>query len=163
MTSHDTPSDSDAEPRWLDSDQQDAWLALIKVVGRLPVALDRQLQAEAGLSHFEYLVMAGLSEAPQRSMRMSQLARFTEGQLPRLSQVASRLEQRGWLTRCSDPADGRSTLATLTEAGMAKVVATAPGHVEKVQQLVFDPLTRTQTAQLRDLCRKIGAQFDEPC
>lgn len=158
-----TGNPAEHEPRWLDDEQMQAWLALVKVITRLPIELDRQLQADADISHFEYLVMAGLSEAPERTLRMSQLAQFTEGQLPRLSQVAARLEQRGWLTRRSDPCDGRSTLATLTDDGIAKVVATAPGHVERVQQLVFDPLTRAQTRQLRDACLRINSQFGIHC
>jgi DNA-binding MarR family transcriptional regulator len=94
---------------------------------------------------------------------VSELANFTSGFLPRLSQVASRLEQRGWITRRSDPEDRRSTLATLTEAGMDKVVASAPGHVETVQRLVFDQLTAAQTRQLRDACQRIEAALGWHC
>ncbi len=145
--------------RWLDAEEQEAWRALAKVVARLPVELDRQLQRDAGISHFEYMVLAGLSEAPDQTLRMSQLAHFAEGQLPRLSQVAARLEQRGWLVRSSDPSDGRSTLATLTEAGLAVLVATAPGHVATVRERVFDQLTRAQVRQLHEICRRIGAHL----
>jgi DNA-binding MarR family transcriptional regulator len=47
--------------------------------------------------------MAGLSQSPERALRMSRLAEFAEGQLPRLSQVVARLEKRGWITRHADP------------------------------------------------------------
>lgn len=163
MTATDHPQPACQDPRWLNAEQMEAWLALVKVVTRLPAELDRQLLADAGLSHFEYLILAGLSEAPDRSLRMSQLAAFTAGQLPRLSQAANRLEQRGWITRRPDPSDRRSTLATLTDDGMAKVVATAPGHVEKVQQVVFDNLSAAQTRQLRDVCRKIDNELGGAC
>jgi DNA-binding MarR family transcriptional regulator len=93
--------------------------------------------------------------AESRTMRMSDLAAFAEGSLPRLSQVVSRLEKRGWVRRTPDPADGRYTLAILTEEGWAKVVATAPGHVEAVRQFVFDPLTKPQQRQLREIGRRI--------
>lgn len=149
------------EPQWLTSEEQEAWLALIKVIARLPVDLDRHLQSDAGLSHFEYLVLAGLSEAEDHTLRMSQLAHFAGGQLPRLSQAAARLERRGWLVRRSDPTDGRSTLATLTEEGLAKVVATAPGHVSQVRDRVFRPLTRAQVRQLRDIGQRIGAGLSD--
>jgi len=145
--------------RWLDAEEQEAWRALIKVVARLPVELDRQLQRDGGMSHFEYMVLAGLSEAPDQTLRMSQLAQFAEGQLPRLSQVAARLEQRGWLVRRGDPSDGRSILATLTEAGLAVVVATAPGHVAAVRERVFDQLNRAQVRQLHEICRRIGTHL----
>jgi DNA-binding MarR family transcriptional regulator len=81
-------------------------------------------------------------------LRMSVLAMLAEGSLPRLSQVISRLEKRGWVRRTSDPADGRYTLAILTDEGLAKVVETAPGHVEEVRRLLFDPLTKAQARQL---------------
>lgn len=150
-----------AETRWLDDEEMQAWLALAGLFVRLPPELDRQLQRDAGLTHFEYQVLAGLSQAPEHTLRMSTLAGFTEGQLPRLSQVAARLEKRGWLTRKPDPCDGRYTLATLTEEGMAKLVASAPGHVATVRRIVFDSLTRTQVRQLREICRRIGLAIND--
>src|SRR4051812_2727733 len=119
----------DDEPRWLDADQQQTWITLSALTIRLPGALDSQLQRDAGLSLFEYLTLSGLSMARDRTMRMSDLAAFTEGSLPRLSQVVGRLEKRGWVRRTPDPADGRYTLAILTDDGWDKVVASAPGHV----------------------------------
>jgi DNA-binding MarR family transcriptional regulator len=157
------PAPVDDEPRWLDDEEMAAWLGLARLISRLPFELDRQLQRDAGLSHFEYQVMAGLSQSPERTLRMSRLAEFAEGQLPRLSQVVARLEKRGWVTRRSDPTDGRSTLATLTDAGMAKVVATAPGHVATVRSFVFDPLTRAQVRQLRDIGQRVGARLGDSC
>ena len=130
-------------------------MSLAGVLMRLPGALDAQLQRDAGLTHFEYLVLSGLSMSEARTMRMSDLAAFAEGSLPRLSQVVSRLEKRGWVRRRPDETDGRYTLATLTEDGWAKVVATAPGHVEAVRQFVFDPLTKPQQRQLREIGRRI--------
>ncbi len=153
----------ESEPRWLGEEELEAWMALVGMVTRLPVELDRQLRRDAGLTHFEYVVMAGLSEAPERTLRMSVLAQFAEGQLPRLSQVAARLERRGWLTRRPDPADGRYTLATLTDAGMAKVVDTAPGHVARARELVFDHLSKAQVRQLRDIGRRISAALGGSC
>lgn len=153
------------EARWLDAEERQAWLALASVLIRLPSALDAQLQCHAGISHFEYMVLVGLSEAPGHTLRMSTLAMLAEGSLPRLSQVVSRLERRGWVRRTSDPADGRYTLAILTDEGWAKVVATAPGHVETVRRLVFDPLTKAQFRQLREIGRRIIRAIDpgDPC
>src|SRR5215831_383363 len=117
------------EPRWLTSEQMRAWISLVSVLIRLPSVLDAQLRRDAGVSHFEYQVMAGLSESPDRTLRMSVLAILAEGSLSRLSQVVSRLEKRGWVRRTPDPADGRYTLAILTDTGWDTVVAAAPGHV----------------------------------
>jgi DNA-binding MarR family transcriptional regulator len=152
-------------PRWLNDEERQAWLALASVVIRLPGALDAQLRRDAGVSHFEYQVLAMLSEAPKRTRRMSELALLAEGSLSRLSQVVDRLEGRGWVRRSPDPTDGRYTLAALTAAGWRKVVATAPGHVEAVRSLVFDPLTKVQTRQLTDIARRIMRAIDpgDPC
>jgi DNA-binding MarR family transcriptional regulator len=152
--------DAPQEPRWLDAEERQAWLALASTLVRLPAALDAQLRRDAGLSHFEYQVLALLSEAPGRTLRMSALAMLAEGSLPRLSQVVARLEQRGWVRRTPDPADGRYTLATLTGQGQAKVTQAAPGHVQEVRRLVFDPLTKTQSRQLREIGRRITRAID---
>ncbi len=146
--------------RWLDAEQQATWRALVGVVVHLPAQLDRRLRRDAGITHFEYQVLSTLSEAPERTLRMSSLAELTEASLPRLSQVVTRLETRGWALRHTDPEDGRFTLVTLTDPGWRKVVATAPGHVEAVRTLVFDSLSTAQQRQLHAVMRRIGTALD---
>ena len=148
------------EAPWLDAEEQRVYLALASVLVQLPNSLDAQLSRDAGVSHYEYLVLAALSMAPGRTLRMSQIAGFTDSTLSRLSNVATRLERRGWITRSADPENGRYTLATLTDAGTAKIVACAPGHVREVRRLVLDPLTATQQRQLLEICRRILGQID---
>jgi DNA-binding MarR family transcriptional regulator len=148
------------EPRWLDAEEDQAWRALARTLIALPAALDAQLRRDAGISHFEYQVLALLSEAPDRTMRMSAVATLSEGSLPRLSQVVARMEQRGWVRRTPDPADGRYTLAILTDHGLAKVTEAAPGHVQEIRRLVLDPLTKTQTRHLREIGRRIMRAID---
>jgi DNA-binding MarR family transcriptional regulator len=152
--------DAPQEPCWLDAEERQAWLSLAGVLVRLPAALDAQLRRDAGISHFEYQLLALLSEAPGRTLRMSTLAAQAEGSLPRLSQAIARLEQRDWVSRTPDPADGRYTLAILTDKGDAKVTETAPAHVQEVRRLVFDPLTKTQSRQLREIGRRIMHAID---
>ena len=144
------------EPRWLTADEQQTWLAVHAMVTWLPDAIDAQLQRDAGLSHFEYQVMAMLSMSPQHTRRMKEVAALANGSLTRLSRTVDRLDRHGWVTRRPDPEDGRSTLAVLTDAGWEKLVATAPGHVTEVRRLVFDPLTRTQVRQLQEIATRIG-------
>ncbi|MFD4599557.1 MarR family winged helix-turn-helix transcriptional regulator [Streptomyces sp. NPDC058464] len=148
------------EPRWLTDDETQCWLVLAGVLVRLPAELDAQLQRDAGISHFEYQVLSGLSEAPGRTLRMSELAMFANGSLSRLSHVAKRLEDRGWLRREPDPDNVRFTVATLTDAGWEKVVDSAPGHVATVRRMVLDPLTRSQVRQLHEIGRRILAATD---
>ncbi|MDX3104185.1 MarR family winged helix-turn-helix transcriptional regulator [Nonomuraea angiospora] len=148
------------EPRWLTAEEMESWLALVSVLIKLPAALDAQLLRDAGISHFEYQVLAGLSMTPERTMRMSDLAVISEGSLSRLSHVVNRLEKRGWVRRAPDPEDGRYTLAILTGEGWDKVVETAPGHVEAVRGFVFDALTKAQIRQLREIGRRITHAID---
>ena len=138
---------------WLDDAQQQAWRKLIEVVELLPGTLDSQLRRDSDLSHFDYFTLAMLSEAPQRTLRMTALAELTNATLPRLSHVASRLEERGYLERTPCPTDRRATNATLTEAGWRKVVETAPGHVAQVRDIVF---TGLDSADVADLDRIMG-------
>lgn len=148
------------EPRWLDDDERAAWLRLIAVVELLPGALDAQLRRDSQLTHFDYYVLAMLSEAPERTLRMTALAALTNATLPRLSHVVRRLEDRGLVERFPCPQDGRATNARLTPAGWDAVVAAAPGHVETVRRHVLDPLTPAQLTQLRQICDALLPALD---
>jgi DNA-binding MarR family transcriptional regulator len=152
-----------AEPHWLRPDELAVWMKLSVLLFRLPQQLDAQLQRDAGLSWFEYLVLAGLSEAPDRTLRMSRLAVLTNGSLSRLSHGVTRLERRGWVVRGPCPEDGRYTNATLTDAGMAKVVATAPGHVARVRQLVADALEPEHLGQVDAVLDRLLPRLGEDC
>lgn len=142
---------------WLSDEQQAAWRPFVGLLLRLPAVLDAQLQRDAGITHFDYLVLSALSEAPARTLRMSELAATASSSLSRLSHVVSRLEAKGWVRRQSCPGDGRFINAVLTEEGWHKVVATAPGHVAAVRELLVDTLTEEEFAQLGTLSEKILA------
>lgn len=148
------------EPRWLTDEEQRAWRRLAAVILRLPAALEGQLQRDAGLSHFEYWVLALLSEAPGRTLRLSELAGQANASLSRLSHVVTRLEARGWVRRRPDPDDARATRAVLTDAGVGAVVEAAPGHVATVRDLVFDGLDANGVHELGRLCDLILARID---
>jgi DNA-binding MarR family transcriptional regulator len=148
------------EPRWLDEAERAAWLRLIAVVELLPSALDTQLRRDSQLTHFDYYVLAMLSEAPERTLRMTALALRTNATLPRLSHVVRRLEERRLVERFPCPQDGRATNARLTSVGWERVVAAAPGHVEAVRRHVFDALTAAQVTQLREICDALLPTLD---
>lgn len=145
---------------WLDEAEQRAWRELAAVFLRLPGALETQLQRDAGLSHFEYWVMALLSEADGRARRLRALADQANCSLSRLSHVVTRLEGRGWIVRKPNPDDARSTLAALTDAGYGKVVEAAPGHVRAVRSLVFADLDDDDVAALERVCGAIATRID---
>jgi DNA-binding MarR family transcriptional regulator len=148
--------DKAPETRWLTDGEMEAWLALVGLIVRLPAALDAQLRRDAGITHFDYQVLAMLSAAPDGRLRMSQLATDTAASLSRLSHGVKRLEDRGWVRRCVDPDDGRAILATLTTRGMQALRATAPGHVAAVRRHVFDQLDERQVAQLRAIATRVN-------
>lgn len=149
-----------AETRWLTDEEQAAWRKLAAVIIRLPAALEGQLQREAGISHFEYWVLALLSEAPERSLRLRTLADRANASLSRLSHVVTRLEKRGWVCRRPAPTDARSVQAVLTDAGYDKVVASAPGHVTAVRAMVFDGLDADDIHDLARVCDALLTRVD---
>ncbi len=146
--------------QWLTADEESAWRRLVAVVELLPGVLDSQLRAEAGLTHFEYFVLAMLSEAPERTLRMTALAEQTNATLPRLSHVIRRLEGRDLVERFPCSQDGRATNSRLTSLGWDTVVAAAPGHVETVRRNVIAPLTSIQVEQLHDIAQAMLTQLD---
>lgn len=145
---------------WLDARERAAWLRLAAMVELLPGTLSQQLERDAELSHFEYYVLAMLSEAPDRTLAMSTLAQRTNATLPRLSHVVRRLENRDLVERSRCATDGRVTMAHLTHAGWDLVVDTAPGHVRHVRSLILDALTSEQVDQLHDITAAILDRID---
>ena len=146
--------------RWLNPDQQRTWRAWLTVAELVPRALDAQLQRDAGLSHAAYVVLAMLSESPNRSRRMSDLARRANQSQSRLSHTVTRLEERGWVRRERSADDGRGNLAVLTDAGWDVVRSVAPGHVDAVREAMFSPLTTEQTRILGDAMQAILERLD---
>ncbi|KDN20549.1 MarR family winged helix-turn-helix transcriptional regulator [Amycolatopsis rifamycinica] len=141
-------------PRWLSPAEKEAWTGLVSLILLLPGRLEAPLHREAGLTLFEYLALSHVSEAPERRLRMSELAFLANGSLSRLSNVVKRFEQRGWVRRSPDPEDGRYTLVALTDAGFEVVEAAAPTHVRSVLA-VLDPLTAADQQALAQIAAKL--------
>ncbi|MFF0373974.1 MarR family winged helix-turn-helix transcriptional regulator [Actinoplanes missouriensis] len=145
------------EAPWLSDDETHAWIALTALFSTVPPAIDAQLKRDAGINFFEYQILSWLSMAEGRTTRMGTLAHLAGGSLSRLSHAVTRLERQGWVRRrTSDSAEGRCVEALLTDAGMAVVVAAAPGHVREARRLVFDVLTPEQVGQLQQIGRKLA-------
>ena len=147
-------------PRWLSADEEAAWRVIAQVIVKLPWALECQLQQDAGLSFLEYHVLARLSEDPEHTLRMSELAMLTNASLSRLSHLVKRLESRCLVRREADPADGRFTNAILTKAGYKLLVASAPSHVARVRALVIDALTSAELRQLHNASERLLARIE---
>jgi DNA-binding MarR family transcriptional regulator len=153
-----------ADERWLTPGELDAWLSYVATSTLLESALDRQLQRDSGMPHAYYQILAMLSEVPDRTLRMSDLAAVTQSSQSRLSHAVSRLERNGWVTRMPCPDDRRSTLAHLTDAGFAALAAAAPGHVRTVRTHLFDRLSCEQVGQLRSILKAVLSGLStDPC
>jgi DNA-binding MarR family transcriptional regulator len=122
----------------------------------LPAALDSQLQRDAGMSHFEFGVMAAISRQPGRSLQLKDLAVVANGSLSRLSHVISRLERRAWVRRASGNR-GRATHAELTDEGYRQLMAAGPIHFREVRRLVFNVLTPDEVKALKQVTGRINA------
>ncbi|MFY1599051.1 MarR family winged helix-turn-helix transcriptional regulator [Micromonospora sp. WMMD737] len=145
--------------RWLDPDEQRTWRAYLTASRALMEALDRELQRDAGMPHAYYEILVRLSEAPQRRLRMSDLAEVSGSSRSRLSHAVARLEAAGWVRREECPTDRRGQIAVLTEEGFATLAAAAPGHVEGVRRHLFDALNPAQVDQLRRISETLAAHL----
>ncbi|MFJ6280099.1 MarR family winged helix-turn-helix transcriptional regulator [Arthrobacter subterraneus] len=146
--------------RWLSREEQDVWKRMAAVLELLPAALDGQLTRDEDLTHFEYFVLASLSEVPGRTLRITALASQTNATLPRISRVLTGLEKKALVERSECSEDRRAKNVTLTEAGWTKLVGAAPGHVEFVRGMVFDQLTPEQVSQLSDITTQLLKTLD---
>jgi DNA-binding MarR family transcriptional regulator len=153
-----TPSsggDSPDATRWLTPAEKEAWTGLVSLILLLPGRLEAPLHQAGGLTLFEYLTLSHVSEAPDRRLRMSELAYLANGSLSRLSNVVKRFERRGWMSRSADPDDGRYTLASLTDAGYEVVAAAAPIHMRAVREMVLNPLSTADQQALARIAAKL--------
>jgi DNA-binding MarR family transcriptional regulator len=137
--------------RWLNEEEQQTWRAFLGATRLVFEQLDRELQRDSAIPHGYYEILVRLSEAPDRSLRMSALADRSQSSRSRLSHAVARLEDKGWVKRDSCLEDKRGQVARLTDEGFAALAAAAPAHVEGVRAHVFDPLTPTQVRQLREI------------
>ena len=146
--------------RWLSGAEQEVWKQMAAVLELLPAALDGQLARDEDLTHFEYFVLASLSEAPARTLRITALASQTNATLPRISRVLTGLERKALVERSECSEDRRAKNVTLTETGWNKLVGAAPGHVEFVRGMVFDSLTAEQVVQLGEITAQLLKKLD---
>ena len=143
----------------MDERESRAWLGLVAVTQLLPAALDSQLQREAHLTHFEFMVLTALRFAPQSTLRMTALADATNASLTRLSHVCTRLEKRGIIERTPSPDDRRATDIRLTGEGRRALITAMPGHIATARHLVIDALTPAQLDALADIAETITGRL----
>ena len=148
---------ADSRARWLSAEEQSAWRTLLAATQTLFSAVETQLQRESGIPHGYYEILVRLSEASDRSLRMSQLAEASTSSKSRLSHAVARLEERGWVERLDCPTDRRGQVARLTDVGYRALEAAAPAHVEQVRRSLFDRISPEQVSQLAAISAAIAA------
>lgn len=136
--------------RWLNKEEKRAWNAFISTYSLLNQRLDQQLKRDAGLSHLQYEILVRLSGAPDRELRMTELACAVQNSKSGLTYQIGQLEQAGLVRRRNCLSDVRAVYACLTDEGMAKLERAAPGHVALVRELLIDVLTPDQLHTLAD-------------
>lgn len=146
---------------WLTANQQQAWRSYLQLSGMLTDYLDRELRRDADLPHTYYQVLAMLSEAPQRSLRMTELAAVSWSSRSRMSHACDRLEEAGWVRRRPAPDDKRGQIATLTDAGFAKLATAAPAHAAAVRTILFDHLAPEELAAFQTVCDRALTELAE--
>jgi DNA-binding MarR family transcriptional regulator len=137
--------------RWLSAEEQRVWRQFLTACQSLFGAIDGQLLRDSNLPHGYYEILVHLSEAPDRALRMSQLAVASTFSKSRLSHAVSRLEERGLVARLDCATDRRGQIAQLTDEGLAALEAAAPGHVDQVRRSLIDALTPEQVTQLGEI------------
>jgi DNA-binding MarR family transcriptional regulator len=149
-----------ADP-WLTPDEQRAWRAYLQVGTMLAARLNRQLQADCGLSLPEYEVLVRLTEAPDGRLRQFQLGLALDWEQSRLSHLLTRMSRRGFVVRQDCVADRRGAEVVLTAAGRAAIESAAPGHVAAVRRLVFDQMDSEQAAVFGQVFEAILAGLED--
>ncbi|GLY31241.1 MarR family transcriptional regulator [Kineosporia sp. NBRC 101731] len=154
--------ENDAPDRgaWLNEAEQSAWRAYLDSTRMLFAALDRQLAAESDLTLTDYDILVRLDEAPGGRLRMRELADLTLSTRSGVTRAVTRAEQAGWVRRVECEEDRRGMNAELTDAGRAKLAASAPGHVRAVREMLIDQLTPEQLSQLTEIGRRVQGKID---
>jgi DNA-binding MarR family transcriptional regulator len=143
--------------RWLSPAEQLAWRTFLTACQTLFGSIDAQLLHDSQIPHGYYEILVRLSEAPDRALRMTQLAEASASSKSRLSHAVARLEERGWVRRVDCATDRRGQIAQLTDEGFTALAGAAPGHVEQVRRSLLDQLTPEQVEQLREISAAIIA------
>ncbi|HEX7405769.1 MAG TPA: MarR family transcriptional regulator [Candidatus Nanopelagicaceae bacterium] len=157
MTSQNATS---TEPKWLNPAEMKAWRKYIVTTRHLLEALDADLHAH-DLSLYDYEILALLSDAPDRRLRMSELADIALLSRSRLSHRMKVMESAGWVRRESCPEDKRGYFAVMTAKGWKAIVAAAPDHVESVRHRFIDYLSSADQEVIAAIFEKVGAHFHD--
>ena len=152
------PSENATAPAWLNPAEMKAWRSYIIATQRLLEALDSDL-AGHDLSMADYGILAQLSDAPDRRLRMSELAAITLLSRSRISHRMKVMEKAGWVKREACPSDKRGYFAVMTPKGWKAIVAAAPDHVDSVRSRFLEHLSIGDQEILAQIFSRIEASL----
>jgi DNA-binding MarR family transcriptional regulator len=147
-------------PQWLDEAEQRAWRTLVTVPRLLMARLDADLQSRRGMSLPDYEVLVHLSEAPDWSLRMAELAERLVLSPSGLTRRLDGLVRQRLVERRACPSDGRGSLAVLTDVGRRRLEDAAAAHLESVRSYVVDRLPRHELLALAAAMAGIGEALE---
>ena len=153
-----SPTPTKTDVAWLSDHEQLAWRHFMTGSRRLMDSLERDLKTH-GLSHDDYGVLVGLSEAPEGRLRMAGLAELSVESRSRLSHHIGRMEAKGLVRRESCPNDRRGSFAVITAEGRAVMEETAPHHVAGVRTHFLDQVKPEELAVIATVFARISAAF----
>ena len=134
-----------------------AWRSFLRAHATIVRALEHELLAEHDLPLASYDVLVQLSEAPDRALRMTELADRVLLSRSGLTRLVDRLEREGLVERRACPSDARGTLAALTEAGRDRLRTAWPTHLAGVVETFVG---RYSEDELRTLGQLLGRLVD---
>lgn len=137
------------KPRWLEKDEQELWQLILAAIRKLDRGMENTLQDGGELSMPEFSVLATLSDADNKEMRLRELCNILSWDRSRTSHQVTRMERRGLLSKCKSEGDARGVMVSMTDEGMRRMEASAPDHVESVRRLVFDHLKEEDVPSLK--------------
>lgn len=143
-----------ADTRWLTESELGAWAAYLSASHLLERHIEERLKADSGLTHAHYEILAKLSAAPGRRLRMNDLARKVVVSRSGLTYQVGRLEKRGLVERTTCPSDDRGVLAVLTDEGARRLEKSTPGHVAVVRAFLIDRLTPDELRSMTRIMSK---------
>ncbi len=145
--------------RWLAAAEQHDWRAYLEGSARLSEVLERDLKARHGMSLAEYEILVRLSEAPERRLRMAELAASAIQSRSRLTHTVARLESKGFVSRTDCRTDKRGVYALLTDEGFAALRRAAVDHVAAVRDLFIDVIDADDLAAVGRAFRAVAARL----
>lgn len=151
---------SDEQIDWLTPDELRVFRAFNRAWVSVSASLDADMERETGLPRTYFDILWRLRRAPNRSMRMSQLAEITHSKASRITHAVGRLEAAGLVLRVVPEGDRRGWLAVLTDKGMERAEQAAPVYARSVRDHVLRPLTKEARDQLTAIGETLLGHLD---